>query len=415
MKKSSAEIGRELGVDGLITGSVMRDGARVQVTAQLVNAATGSVVWANRYERSAGDVLALQNDVVSAIASEVKATITPEQSARLAAPTRRIDPAAYDAYLKARSLYASFTNSSNPKVLDATIAQYEQAVQMDPAFAPSYAGLSMSYQVASQGSWRAPKDTFPKARAAALKAVELDEQLAAAHAALGGVLLWYDWNWTGADREIKRAMQLQPESVDALTASEVYLTLVLGRADEAARTSQRILDVDPLNPFARVQPVWVALFSRRFDEAIAKAQTLVELSPENMMGPLFLTSAYGAKKMRSEVVAGCKRMMELLSGAFVLQPLATCAANLGLVGEAAEARKLLQRLEHPPAGIWIDPEPMGEAYAGIGDVKRSLDWYEQGVEERAPNMIYLRAIWLPDAFRKDARFQSLLGQMNFPQ
>jgi hypothetical protein len=126
MKKSSAEIGRELGVDGLITGSVMRDGTRVRVTAQLVNAASGSVVWANRYERSAGDVLALQNDVVSAIASEVKATITPEQSARLAAPTRRIDPAAYDAYLKARSLYASFTNSSNPKVLDATIAQHEQ-------------------------------------------------------------------------------------------------------------------------------------------------------------------------------------------------------------------------------------------------------------------------------------------------
>src|SRR4029077_14017072 len=127
-----------------------------------------------------------------------------------------------------------------------------------------------------------------------------------------------------------------------------------------------------------------------FDEAIAKAKTIVELSPENMMGPLFLTSAYGAKKMRSEVVAGCQRMMELLSGAFVLQPLATCAANLGSVGETAEARKFLQRLEHPPAGIWIDPGPMGEAYAGVGDVKRSLDWYQQGVEERAPNMIYLR-------------------------
>jgi TolB-like protein len=413
-KKSSAEIGRELGVDGLITGSVMRDGTRVQVTAQLVNAASGSLVWANRYERSTGDVLALQNDVVSAIASEVKATITPDQRARLST-ARRVDPAAYDAYLKARSLFATFANSANPTALDKAIAQYEQAIRMDPAHAPSYAGLSMSYQTASQGSWRAPKDTFPKARAAAYKAVELDDQLAAAHAALGGVLLWYDWDWTGADREIKRALQLNPESVDALTAEEVYLTLVLGRADEAARISQRILDLDPLNPFSRVQPAWVSLFSRRFDKAIATAKTLVELSPDNMMGPLFLTSASAAKRMRTDVVTGCQRIMELLSGAFVLQPLAGCAASLGSVGEVAEARKILARLEHPPSGIWIDPAPMGDAYAGTGDVKRSVDWYQRGIEERSPNMIYLRATWLPDGFRQDPRFQHLLGQMNFPR
>src|SRR5262245_27480343 len=414
-KKSPTEIGRELGVDGLITGSVMRAGMRVQVTAQLVSTVTGGVVWANRYERNTGDVLTLQNDVVSAIASEVRATLSPEQSARLAS-TRRVDPVAYDAYLKARSMWARFANSAvDPKVLDAAIAQYEQAVQLDPTYAPAYAGLSMSYQTASQGSWRAPKDTFPKARAAALKAVELDEQLAAAHAALAGALLWYDWNWTGAAREIKRALQLNPDSDDALAASEVYLTLISGDADGAARTSQRILDVDPLNPFSRVQPVWVSIFSHRYDESIAKAKTLVELSPGNLMGPWFLSAAYAAKKMKPDSVAACHRVLELLSGAFVMQPIAACAANLGAVGEVDEARNLLQRLDHPPQGVWIDPEPMGTAYAGVGDPARALEWFQRGIEQRSPNMIYLKAEWMVDPLRADVRFQNVLAQMNFPR
>src|SRR5260370_28308638 len=150
---------------------------------------------------------------------------------------------------------------------------------------------------ASKGSWRPPKETFPKARAAALKAVELDDQLAAAHATLAGLFLWFDWNWTGAAQEIQRALQLNPDSVDALTVSESYLTLVSGQVDEAARTSERILDVDPLNPFSRVQPVWGALFSSRYDESVARAKTLVELQPNNLMGPWFLAQAYAVKRM----------------------------------------------------------------------------------------------------------------------
>src|SRR5262249_40351206 len=162
---------------------------------------------------------------------------------------------------------------------------------------------------------------------------------------------------TSAEREIKRALQLNPDSVDALSASEVYLTLISGDADGAARTSRHLLDVDPLNPFSRVQPAWVSVFSHRYDESIAQAKTLIELSPDNLMGPSFLAGAYAAKKMKPETVAACHRVLELLSGAFVMQPMASCAANLGAVGEVGEARKLLQRLDHPPQNVWIDPEP----------------------------------------------------------
>jgi serine/threonine-protein kinase len=414
-KQSPIEIGRALGVEALITGSVMRANDRVQVSARLVNVASGTLLWANRYERSAGDVLALQNELVGAIAREVRAAITPAQTARFSARARRVNPAAHDAYLRARSSFASMTNSADTKYLDAAIAQFEQAIQLDPTYAPSYAGLSWSYITASQISSRPPKSTFPKARVAALKAVELDEELAAAHAALGSVFLWFDWNWAGAEREIDRALQLNPDSLDALTASEAYVTLVSARPDEAARISQRILEIDPLNPFSRVQPVWVSYFSRRFDESIAKAKTLVELSPNNLIGPWFLASNYAAKRMAPEVVQACARVMDLLSGAFVMQPIAECAASLGLAGETTEARRLLQRLEHPPAGIWLDPVPMAEAYAGIGDVGKAAGWLQRGLDERSPNMIYLKVSSTLDPIRGDARAQAVIRTMNFPQ
>jgi tetratricopeptide (TPR) repeat protein len=407
------DIGRELGVEGLVTGSVLRANDRVRVTTQLVRADSGAVVWANRYERNTGDVLSLQNELVSAIAREVRATLTHEQDARLAS-ARRVDPAAHDAYLKGRSLFASFTSSTSTKYLDAAIAQFEQAIQIDPTHAPSYAGLSMSYLTASLTSSRPPKDTFAKARAAALKAVELDGHLAASHAALAGVFLSFDWNWSGAAREVHRALELNPDSVDALTVSETYLTLVSGEVDEAARTSQRIVDVDPLNPFSRVQPVWVAFFSRRYDESIARGKTLVELQPNNLMGPWLLASAYAAKRMRPEVVTQCGKVMELLGGAFVMQAIAVCVGELGIVGETARARQLLQRLDHPPSGIWLDPVPMGGAYAGLGDVTRAIEWYQRGLEERSPNMIYMKVDSMTDSVRRDPRFQTLYRQMNFP-
>jgi TolB-like protein len=412
-KKPLRDIASELGVEGLVTGSVMRANDRVRVSAQLVRADNGAVVWANRYERNIGDVLSLQNELVSAIAREVRATLSPEQHARLAS-ARQVDPAAHDAYLKGRSLFASFTSSVNTKYLDASIAQFEQAIQNDPMYAPSYAGLSLSYLTASQASWRSPKETFPKARAAALKAVELDDQSVAAHTMLANVLLWFDWNWTGSAHEIERALQLNPDSVDALIASLNYLTLVSGQVDEAERTSQRIIDVDPLNPFSRVQPVWVAFFSRRYDESIARGKTLVELQPNNLMGPWFLASSYAAKRMRAEVVTQCGKGMELLGGAYVMQAIAECVGELGIVGETARARQLLQRLEHPPSGVWLDPVPMGDAYAGLGDVTGALEWYQRGLEERSPNMIYMKTDSLADSIRHDPRFQALYRQMNFP-
>jgi TolB-like protein len=308
-KKSLHDIAQELGVEGLVTGSVIRAGSRIQINVQLVRADTGAVVWANRYERSAGDVLSLQNELVSAVAQEVRATLTPEQKARLA-DARPVNAAAHDSYLKGRALFAAFTNSTDRKQMDAALAQFKQAQQIDPTYAPPVAATAVVYLTASQMSLLPPKETMPKARAAAVKALALDDQRSEAHSTIGEVNTWYDWDWAAADREIQRALELNPDSTDALRASEVFQTLVVGKFDDAARTSQRILNVDPLNPFSRVQPIWVAFFSRRFEESIRHAKALEEVWPGNIMSPFFLATIYAVKRMPAETEIECGKVMK---------------------------------------------------------------------------------------------------------
>lgn len=414
-KKPLRDIARELGVAGLITGSVRRANNRIQVTAQLVNADSGAVIWANRYEHDSGDVLSLQNALVGAIAREVRATLTPEQTARLATG-RPVNAAAHDAYLKGRSLYATFINSRlDRRLLDTALAQFEQSIRIDPAYAPPHAAISVAYLTASQASLLPPADVFPKARAAALEAVELDDTLPDAHAALGDVELWFDWNWAGAEHEIQRALQLNPDSTDALRAYQNYSTLVSGRFDEASRASQRILDLDPLNPFSRIQTIWVSFFSRRHDESIGRARSLLEVWPNNIMGPYFLAANYAVKQMGPETGIECGKMMEQLAGAYVMRVIGQCVWAQGVVGQTDHARRLVQRLEHPPEGIWLDPAVMATAYAGLGDLDRAVEWSRKGVEGRAPNMIYMKAGAQFDPARGDPRFQALLRQMNFPR
>ena len=331
-KKALRDVGRELGVEGLVTGAVMRSADRVQLTAQLVRAETGEVLWANRYERSAGDVLALQNELVTAIAREVRATISAEQSARLAS-RRQIDPAAHDAYLRGRSFFAQMAGATpDRKYMDGAIAEYERAIRIDPAYAAPHAALAGMYLTVSQTSTIPPSEVAAKANAAAHKAVELDDGLAEAHAALGGVLLWHGWDWAGAEREIARALELNPDSVDALTFSETHALLVHNRAVEAEATSQRILNLDPLNPFSRVQRVWVALTSRRYDEAIRRAETLLEVWPGNFMSPFFMSHAHALKAMAAETSAECGLILAATSDAFSMQTTGLCVWALGVAG-----------------------------------------------------------------------------------
>jgi eukaryotic-like serine/threonine-protein kinase len=413
--KSLRDIGSALGVDGLVTGSVLRANNRVQVNAQLVRAASGEVIWANRYEGDAGDVLSLQNEIVSSIARELRAALTPEQTKRLTT-ARPVNPAAHDAYLKGRSIASGFVSSPwDQKLLDAAVAEFDRSVSIDPAYAPAYAAMSQIYLTASQTSLRAPSETFPKVREAASKAVRFDDSLAEAHAALASVDTWYDWKWAEAESEIRRALELNPDSTDALIASEVFQTLVAGRADDAARTSQRILSLDPLNQFSRVQPIWVAFFSRRHRDSIGYAKTLREVWPANIMAPFLLAANYAILGEPKQVDAECAAVLKAIGGAYIMQLIGQCAWAHAAVGHSEEARRLLRIVEKPPPGVWLDPVVMANIYGALGDIDRAMAWYQRGLDERSPNMIYMKSGPTFDAARSDPRFQKLLDRMNFPQ
>jgi eukaryotic-like serine/threonine-protein kinase len=413
-RKALRDVGRELGVDGLLTGAVMRSGSRVQLTAQLVRAETGEVMWANRFESNAADILTLQNDLVSAIAREVRAKINPEQSARLA-KSRQVDPAAHDAYLRGRSMYSQMTAGAvDAPRFDAIVAEFEKAARIDSTYAAPQAALAGMYQMASQTSMLPSSDVAPKGKAAALKAIELDDGLADAHAALGGVLLWHDWDWAGAEREIKRALEINPDSVDALVASQTHALLIHGRVQEAEATSRRILSLDPLNPFSRIQRIWIAFFSRNVDEVIPRANSLLEVWPGAPMATFFRGQAYALKHMGQEASDDCSKTIAATAGGFKLQTTAMCAWALGIAGRTDEARRLVRILEQPPQGLWVDPAVMGVAYGGVGDIDRAVEWFEKAFEERSPNMIYMKQGPPQDFARSDPRFQALLKRMNFP-
>ena len=224
-----------------------------------------------------------------------------------------------------------------------------------------------------------------------------------------------DWNWDAAEREIRRALDLYPDSTAALRASQNYATLVADRFDEASRISQRILDLDPLNPFSRLQTVWVSFFSRRHDESIARATSLVELFPTNPMGPYFLAANYAVKQMGPETTDECNKLMGQIGAAYVMRLIGQCVWALGAVGQTDQARRLLQRLEQAPEGVWLDPAVMAQAYAGLGDIARMAAWAQKGIDERSPTMLYLKVSPLFDPARGDPRFQSLLRQMHYPQ
>jgi serine/threonine-protein kinase len=207
---------------------------------------------------------------------------------------------------------------------------------------------------------------------------------------------------------------LSPDAVEALIASLEYEVLVAGEADESARTSQRIVAIDPLNPLSRVQTVWTAFFSRRHDDSIRNAYSLLEVWPHNFMGPFLLASNYAVKKQRADVRAECGKVLAALAGTYNMQFLGMCAWAYGVAGDTDEARRLLRIVEHPPASEWLDPAVMSNAYGAVGDVDRAIEWCRKGLEERAPNMVYMKVGPPWDPIRGDPRFQAMIRDMNFP-
>jgi TolB-like protein/Flp pilus assembly protein TadD len=403
-KKPLTAFARELGVDAVIEGSVLRSGDKVRITAQLIHGATDRHLWAESYQRDLRDVLSMQSEVALAIAGEIAAKLTPQEEKRLAA-ARPVTPEAHELYLKGRYELNKQTEASLRKAIE----DFRKAIEKDPGFAPAYAGLADSYSFL-RSTYAAPKDVMPQAREAARKALELDDTLAEAHVSMGLTLFFYDFDWAGAEKELKRAIELNPNLADA---HDAYATFLAGmnRSAEAVAEIERARRLDPLSLLILSDAAWVYYCVRQYDRAIEESRKAIELDPNFWPGHAFLGLAYEKTGRFAEAVEELEKarrlddsptIYELLGGAY-----AAC-------GKKEEAKKVLTELTERSSRRYVCPYEVATIYAGLGEKDAAFEWLDKAVEARADCVPWIKPDPKIDPLRSDPRYAALLRRVGLP-
>jgi serine/threonine protein kinase/tetratricopeptide (TPR) repeat protein len=409
-KKPVPQIARDLNVDAVVEGSVMHSGDRVRITAQLIEAKTDRNLWARSYERNSRDVMALQDELARDISEEIRVTLTPEEDKRLVA-SRTPNPQAYDAYLRGRYFWSRRTEAELHKAKD----YFEQAIAADPAYAPAYSGLADTYFYLSY-AWghMPPMEGMPLSRAAALKAIELDDSAGEGHASLGVVKFSYDWDFAGAEQELKRAVRLSPNFSNAHQTYAVLLG-VLQRPDESLAEIRKAVEVDPLSmPVRNMFASRLATYNR-CDESLAEDRRTLELDPNaTHMSMLHdrMAGCYRAKGMEKEFLEEWTEARKA-NGA-TPQEIEDFQKTYATSGRNAILRKDLQvQLHRWEKDHWHrDGWEIAMAYANLGENDEAFAWIEKLIELRC-TMLF----WLYDGdnpLRKDPRFAEVKRKMGIP-
>jgi TolB-like protein/Flp pilus assembly protein TadD len=404
--KDLEEIGRELGVSYLLTGSVRPAGQRIRINAQLIKVSDRTNLWAGSYEREFRDLLSVQAEVATAIAQEIRIRLTSQEQQRLA-QLRPVNSQAYQAYLKGRF----FWNKRSAEKVRKAIEYFEQAIALDPNYAAAHAGLADCYTALGHYGAVPPAAAYPRARAAALRALEIDEQLAEAHAALAAIKTHYDWDWPGAEREYKRAIRLNPSYASACQWYGTYLA-TMGRSDEAARQDARALELDPLSPLISTTTGLHLYFARQYRQAIDQHRKALELEPEFALARLNLGRAYLGTGMFPQAVAEFEKAVQFSDRSPAM--LAALAQAYGFTGQANKAQGLLKELIERSKTSYVSPFDIALVYVGLGDKDQAFAWLHRACEEHCPALVYLRLHPWADGLRSDPRFQDLMGRLRLP-
>jgi serine/threonine-protein kinase len=404
-RKPLAEIGREMNVDAVVEGSVLRSGERVRITAQLIHLDTDRHLWAESYERDLSDILSLQSEVARAIAQEIRIKLTPQERSRLSLnPT--VDPEAYEAYLKGRH----FWNKFNKEGLKKAIEYFDEAVEKDPEYAPGYLGLAASFCIAGEAGLR-PRQTFPFAREAAVKALELDECLAEAHTTLAIVRHLYEWDWAAAEAGFVRALQLN--SAEPLThAFYARYLAAMGRPDVAIVEAEKGHELDPLSLIVNANFGIVLYFARRYAEAIDHFQKVIEIDPEFFIARHYLGRVYERTSRFDEALA------EFLTAADHSRRHPRSMASLGCayaaLGRHDKATRILDELKKLSEKKHVSSYALAELHSALGETDRAFAWLDRAFASREGWLVYMNVEpWL-DALRPDPRFQGLLRKLGLP-
>jgi len=406
VKKPLPQIARELNVDAVIEGSVLRSGDRVRITAQLIRATTDTHLWAQSYERDLRDVLALQDDVARAIATEVKAKLTPQESARLRQP-RPVNPEAHENYLK--GLY--YWNKRTAADLKRSIEYFQQAIRKDPNYAQAYAGLADCYVVLPNYSATSPQDAFPKAKAAAEKAIQIDGGLAEAYPALAQVAAFYNYDWPNAEREFKRAIELNPSYA---TAHQWYAIMLarMGQQERALAEVKLAQELDPLSLIINLNVAWILYLARQYDQGIEQLGKTLELDQSFAAAHDTLGVCYVQKGMYEQGIAELRKAISLSGG----DP--NIKGELGnayaVAGKRKQALEILGELTALWKQSYFSPYYIASIYAGLGDKDHAFAWLEKAYKEQDTWISFVNVDPAFDPLHSDPRFQDLVRGMNLP-
>jgi TolB-like protein/DNA-binding winged helix-turn-helix (wHTH) protein/Flp pilus assembly protein TadD len=404
-RQTVPEIAQTLHVDAIVEGSVIREGDRVRVNAQLIRAATDQHLWAAEYNREYRSILALQEDLAQTIARQIKVTMAPHARADDAA----ISPEAYENYLKGRYYFSQRTGDA----LKRSIGYFQQAIAADPNYALAYCGLADAYALLGFRGAVPSRDTLAQAKEAALKAIELDDTLGEPHASLAFIAETHEWDWAAAEREYKRALELDPGDARAHHWYAGYLMYV-GRFDEGIAEARRARELDPLS-----MPINNALAGRllvagRYDEALAQVRTTLDIDPHFAPAHQTLGWAYLRQGKNEEAIREFQQAVES-SGNTDLDLTLDLGFAYATVGRRDDAVKILDALKRQQSQGLVPAAAIGILYGALGDLDQAFNWLQKGYAERDPELTYLKVPGRRyEPLRHDPRFQQLVERMHFP-
>lgn len=405
-KKSLQEIARELRVDSLVEGTVARSGDRVRITASLVQASPEKQLWADNFERDLRDVLTLQSDISRAIANGIQIRLTPQERARLA-NAHSIDPAAYEAYLEGRYFWEKLWPKGGPKAR----RYFEVAIERDPTWALPYTGLADSYDMVG-GNIAMPNEFCRKAKAAALEGVKRDDGIAETHTLLADVEFWCEWDWFGAEREVRRAIELNPSFARARSSHGRYV-FAMGRTDEGLAETKRAVELDPLSPRIRWDR-WLLLYLvGQYDGAAEQCRKMQEIDPQYDLGHLYCGNVDVEKGNLAQGIREIQEAVTLSEGTN-----ANALAHLGYAyaraGRRNDAQNVIAQLKERSKHAYMPPVYMAVVYAGLGQKQEAFEWLERGYRVHSRDLLELKYYPQFATLRSDPRFADLVRRVGLP-
>ena len=402
--KHLAEIAKQLGVAHILEGSVQKNGDAVRVNVQLIKAAKDSQVWAETFDRKLTDIFSVESDVAKAIADQLRAHITRQEEQVIAAkPTKNID--AYDAYLRGRY----FWNKRTSDGIKHAIEHFQQSIERDPDFALGHAGLADSYIALTFYNFAAPHETMPKAKESAIKALELDDTLAEAHASLAHILMNYDWNWSAAEKEFKRSLELTPDYATGHQWYAIHYLTATGRFEEAVQEMKKALELEPASLVMNTFMGATLYYAGRYDEAIDQCRRTIEMDPNFAVAHWHLGLAYEQQQAFDAATEEFKKALSLSGGSPLMK--ATLVRACAKSQKKHEANEMLNELNELSKQQYVSAYEVATIYVALGNNEQAFQLLEEGYAEHSFHLVYLNVSPQFKPVSSDARFQRLVQRI----